>query len=142
MRVFVGLCVGALIFLVQALLCEDVRGAYGADGRVRRDAFKGYSQAQLALFYKENEALAVEKREAGALAKQDAAWAAHSKQLAALIEASEAEKAMDLRLAAAEHRAALESQAAEQKDRAAAAKASRFGSVGAGYFDGFGTSVR
>jgi hypothetical protein len=109
---------------------------------VRRDGFKGFSKAQTQGFYKENEALAAEKRAADDAGQQDAAWFAHSQQLASLIEAAEAERAYEARATAATHRAALEAQAAEQKEREAASKANRFGGVGAGYFDGFGTSVR
>lgn len=123
-------------------MCEDVSAAYGPDGRVRRERFKGFSKAQTQGFYKANEMMAAEKKEANVQGKEDAAWLAHSQQLASLIEASEAEKKFEAKEVSAQHRAALEAQAAEQKRREAESKANRFGAVGSGYFDGFGTSVR
>jgi hypothetical protein len=109
---------------------------------VRRDGFKGYSKDQVALFYKENDDLIKKKIADKAANDQDAAWAEHSSTLRYLMEESEAQRRAQAQAAMMEQRAFVQKQAEEERLRKTQREADRFGAVGAGYFDGFGTSVR
>jgi conjugal transfer/entry exclusion protein len=73
---------------------------------------------------------------------KDKAFEAQSQLLSGLVQRAESEREFQARQATAQHRQYLLEQGEEQARRRAAAKEDRFGAVGKGYFDGFGTSVR
>jgi len=125
------------------LMCEDTGVAALGDGGVRREHFKGYSKAQIAQFYKENQQMLEEKAGAKeAEAAEEALWTSQTSHLNKMIEAHEAESAAQKRFEAMEHKAAILQQAEVEKARKKQAELDKYGSVQAGYFDGFGTSVR
>jgi len=93
-------------------------------------------------FYAENDVLVAEKAARKAADSTEGAWAAHSANLNAVIERVEAERKANARLAVGDHAATIAAQRGEQAALRAKEKADRFGAVGAGFFDGFGTSVR
>ena len=124
-------------------LCEDSGRAFESlDGRVVRDMFKGYSKDQTAAFYAANDEMVAQKAAAKAASADEKAWASHAANLSQLIEEAEADKAMQRRANVMDHAADIAAQRDEQVAQRAAERAGRFGSVGAGFFDGFGTSVR
>jgi hypothetical protein len=129
--------------LGTSLLCEDTSVAFQTtDGRVRRDGFKGYSKDQVALFYQQNQDLIAQRKAEREANNQDAAWAKHSETLRYLMEESEAQRRAQAQSALMDQRATVMRQAEEERQRRKASDQDRFGSVGAGYFDGFGKSVR
>jgi len=129
--------------LGTSLLCEDTSVAFKtSDGRVRRDGFKGYSKDQVALFYKENSDLIEKKKADQAANDQEAAWVEHSSTLRYLMEENEAQRRAQAQSALMDQRTFVQKQAEEERLRKTQREADRFGSVGPGYFDGFGTSVR
>lgn len=129
--------------LGTSLLCEDTSVAFQTtDGRVRRDGFKGYSKDQVGVFYQQNQELIKSRKADREAADQDAAWAEHSQTLRYLMEESEAERRQQGKQALMEQRSAVVAQADEERRRRTEREADRFGAIGAGYFDGFGKSVR
>mmetsp|Transcript_70460 Transcript_70460/g.132583 ORF Transcript_70460/g.132583 Transcript_70460/m.132583 type:complete len:106 (-) Transcript_70460:210-527(-) len=104
--------------------------------------FKGYSKDQTRLFYLENEKLVAEKRALRDHENDDSAWTKHASSIATLIERAEIETEADRRAARYDQADFLKAQANENADRRLNDKRDRFGTVGKGFFDGFGTTVR
>jgi hypothetical protein len=125
-------------------LRENEQIAMDASGRItRRDAFRGYTDAQKRRIIQENEALLQRKREEQASGNRDEdIWV---QQMRIQTQAMEVAQYAEQQMRESETKLNLEvlkQQIALQQKRRADGKVSRFGSVTSGFFDQFGTSCR
>ena len=129
----------------SAFLNEDTE--YGksalADYRVRPDNFKGYNKEQIAYIFKGNQKVQMDQMEQKQKEiEEDMAWAAHQENVSRVMEASEQQDK--------EHRdymnklqtEDIQRQRAELKAKQQKMKEDKFGAIGEGFFQGFGTSCR
>jgi len=113
-------------------------------GRItRRDAFRGYTDAQKRRIIQENEEqLARQRAGANADAESDEVWLKQQQmQMQAMEQAHHAEHQMresETKL----NLEVLKQQIALQQQRRAASKTSRFGTISSGFFDQFGNDCR
>eukprot|EP00619_Florenciella_sp_RCC1007_P011720 CAMPEP_0205920698 /NCGR_PEP_ID=MMETSP1325-20131115/11607_1 /ASSEMBLY_ACC=CAM_ASM_000708 /TAXON_ID=236786 /ORGANISM="Florenciella sp., Strain RCC1007" /LENGTH=361 /DNA_ID=CAMNT_0053288411 /DNA_START=20 /DNA_END=1105 /DNA_ORIENTATION=+ len=121
-------------------LCEDTSVALAADGRIRRDHFKGFSKDQTMTFYQENEKMIAAK--AGAGSQEDLEWSAHQQHVRNILDVEDAQlkaQARDINLA---HRKMLEEQMQSERARKQEAAAERFGKLDDSFYENFGCSHR
>eukprot|EP00618_Florenciella_parvula_P032823 CAMPEP_0119506716 /NCGR_PEP_ID=MMETSP1344-20130328/26838_1 /TAXON_ID=236787 /ORGANISM="Florenciella parvula, Strain CCMP2471" /LENGTH=361 /DNA_ID=CAMNT_0007543281 /DNA_START=66 /DNA_END=1151 /DNA_ORIENTATION=+ len=121
-------------------LCEDTSVALAADGRIRRDHFKGFSKDQTMRFYQENEHMIAAK--VGAGSQEDLEWSAHQQHVRNILDVEDAQlkaQARDTNLA---HRQVIEEQMAVERIRKAQTREERFGKLEDSFYESFGCSHR
>eukprot|EP00568_Trieres_chinensis_P004069 CAMPEP_0183294386 /NCGR_PEP_ID=MMETSP0160_2-20130417/2748_1 /TAXON_ID=2839 ORGANISM="Odontella Sinensis, Strain Grunow 1884" /NCGR_SAMPLE_ID=MMETSP0160_2 /ASSEMBLY_ACC=CAM_ASM_000250 /LENGTH=336 /DNA_ID=CAMNT_0025455705 /DNA_START=123 /DNA_END=1130 /DNA_ORIENTATION=+ len=126
-------------------LSEDTNFAKSASSphRYRPDHFKGFSKDQIQAIYNENDRVIEEKGKNLALKRQEEEeWSLYQGSVVQKLEEIEIERQKFIceqnRLQAAE----IEQQRKELKAKQARMQKERFGSIGEGFFQGFGTSCR
>lgn len=128
-----------------AFLSEDTAQGVGADGRLRRDHWKGFSKEQAHHFLEENRRLLAEKERRRALEKQaEDAYAAQQQQVYEALSEMEHRRALEHQRAALEQREDNISRHQEAQRRRRQDRLERFGGIDndVGFYAGFGQSCR
>jgi len=126
-------------------LSEDTDYAKSAisDHRVRPDHFKGFSNDQVQLLVKGNADVLAEKMAAKKEAEmKEAEWNEYQEDLLRAAEELDRQKDEEKREQIRQQNEELQAQREELKKKQEQMKRDRFGAIGQGFFQGFGTSCR
>jgi len=114
-----------------------------ASHRLRPDHFKGYNKEQRLYIFKDNERVHREKIQADERnADEEMAWAAHQERVSRMMEAAEQQDKEHKDYINQVQAQDLEEQTIELKAKQQKMKEDKFGAIGEGFFQGFGTSCR
>lgn len=123
---------------------EDQANAMDENGRIiRRDAFKGFTEAQRRRIMQENAQVLTEQRQAKENENSDAGdWKMQAEALSRAMEQASAEEKAMRSYQTQQQLSSLKEQMAAQAKNRESEKRNRYGTIGNEFFSNFGTSCR
>jgi len=120
-----------------------VLNSASAESRHRSDEFKGFNRDVIEKIYRENSKVIDERRgKEREEMEYEKKWSDHQKKAIAELEAVEEERLAEVKRCDLQLGAQLKKQREELKEKKARMRSDRFGTVGVGFFQRFGTSCR